>query len=130
MAPKKIYNVKKFVSDAALRQPTEWQVRFDSASSILPEVFFFHKKTENRSSSILCRIREGLHLGALRSLLDGDWEGAVRTWDGILASHPMDTFALHMGFFVGGISMGRPHLLRSFPARVVDRYPAHHRFRG
>ena len=76
-----------------------------------------------RAESMTARAnaRERDHLGALRTLLAGDWHGACRDWEALLLQHPCDALALqwaHLFDFYRGDALN----LRQRVARVLPEW--------
>jgi hypothetical protein len=66
--------------------------------------------------------REQQQLEAVQQLLEGRWQAACRSWDGLLLQHPRDALALQWGqlwdFYRGDVVQ-----LRQRPARVLAEWP-------
>jgi tetratricopeptide (TPR) repeat protein len=68
---------------------------------------------------------EGAHFAAIRRALDGDYAGACRVYDEILAQDPRDLLALAVAQ-VFDYLLGEPHALRARAARIYRALPEHH----
>lgn len=73
--------------------------------------------------------RERAHFDAIRRWLSGDWHGAGRTLDAILADHPMDALALAAGHQID-FFLGDAPSLRGRPERVRQRWDDAHPHRA
>lgn len=65
--------------------------------------------------------RERLHIAAVRSWLDGDWERAVEQWGAASIAYPRDLIALQFAH-LGDFFLGYSHMLRDRVARVLPHW--------
>jgi tetratricopeptide (TPR) repeat protein len=76
--------------------------------------------TKQRADARAASAREKLHVGAVSSWAEGDFEGAVARWEATLRAHPLDLLALRLAQFMTsylGKSVGiRDSIARVFPA--------------
>jgi tetratricopeptide (TPR) repeat protein len=68
---------------------------------------------------------ESAHFAAIRRALEGDYAGACRVYDEILAQDPRDLLALAVAQ-VFGYLLGEPQALRTRSAKAFKAWPDHH----
>jgi len=64
---------------------------------------------------------ETLHMKAAVEMASEDYYGAMVTFEDILAKYPLDSYALHMAYFLA-LTTGHTSRLRDTPASVVKEY--------
>jgi len=72
---------------------------------------------------------EKLHLEAALLLAAEDWRAAMLAFEEVLALFPLDTYALHMAYFLA-LTTGHTARLRDTPASVVQSYQPSNPFYG
>ena len=75
----------------------------------------------NKSKSLNLTDLEKMHLKAAELITSEDYYGAMVTFENILAKYPLDTYALHLAYFLA-LTTGHTARLRDTPASVVKEY--------
>lgn len=74
-----------------------------------------------RAKSLKLTPQEQKHLKAAEALSAEDWLSAMAIFESILVEAPLDTYALHMAYFLA-LTSGSTTKLRDIPASVIKEY--------
>lgn len=83
----------------------------------------------NKANTAKLTNLELLHLGAAIQMAEEDLLGAMNTFEKILLSYPLDSYALHLAYFLALLT-GHTSRMRDTPRSVIHHYKPHMAFYG